>query len=198
MGAWKLEDVDRGYTYTIANSGSSTKDYDYPNAGEPMAFQVFNPSMINLKSKLWTPYLGNQMAVCFDSGNEVNNNDWLISPEVVGGTKVTFMAKSVTAQYGMEKMKFLYSTSDRETASFRQVDDVIAVPADKWARFFKKNNILVGVSIDGPEDVHDAYRHTVQQRGTHSQVMRGIRTLMRHGVEWNAAGGEVPALPTCR
>ena len=135
MGDWKLEDVDRGYTYTIANSGSSTKDYDYPNAGEPMAFQVFNPSMINLKSKLWTPYLGNQMAVCFDSGNEVNNNDWLISPEVVGGTKVTFMAKSVTAQYGMEKMKFLYSTSDRETASFRQVDDVIAVPADKWTKY---------------------------------------------------------------
>ena len=135
MGDWKLEDVDRGYTYTIANSGSSTKDYDYPNAGEPMAFQVFNPSMINLKSKLWTPYLGNQMAVCFDSGNEVNNNDWLISPEVVGGTKVTFMAKSVTAQYGLEKMKFLYSTSDRETASFRQVDDVIAVPADKWTKY---------------------------------------------------------------
>lgn len=135
MGDWKLVDVDKGYTYTIANSGSTTQDYDYPNAGEPMAFQVFNPSLINLNSKLWTPYLGNQMAVCFDSGNGVNNDDWMISPEVVGGTKVTFMAKSVTAQYGLEKIKFLYSVSDRETTSFRQMEDVIAVPADKWTKY---------------------------------------------------------------
>ena len=75
------------------------------------------------------------MAVCFDSGNGVNNDDWMISPEVVGGTKVTFMAKSVTAQYGLEKIKFLYSVSDRETTSFRQMEDVIAVPADKWTKY---------------------------------------------------------------
>lgn len=78
----------------------------------------------------------------------------------------------------------------RKYADGRNIDNCFqtngTLITDQWARFFKKNNILVGVSIDGPEDVHDAYRHTVQQRGTHSQVMRGIRTLMRHGVEWNA------------
>lgn len=135
MGDWKLQDLDQGATYSISNSGSSTEDYDYPNAGSAMAFQVFNPSLINLKSRLWTPYLGNQMAVCFDSGNGVSNDDWLISPEVSGGSKVTFMAKSVTDMYGLEKFNFCYSTTDRETTSFAKMGDVVAVPAGEWTQY---------------------------------------------------------------
>ncbi len=57
---------------------------------------------------------------------------------------------------------------------------------DEWARFFKKNNFLVGVSIDGPEHLHDEYRRSRNGRDTFKQVMRGINTLNRHGVEWNA------------
>lgn len=134
MGDWKLEDIDQGATYTIQNSSSETQDYDYPNAGSAMAFQVFNPSLINLKSKLWTPYLGNQMAVCFDAGGSVNN-DWLISPEVLGGSKVTFMAKSITDMYGLEKFKFCYSTTDRESSSFISMGDAISVPAGNWTKY---------------------------------------------------------------
>ncbi len=57
---------------------------------------------------------------------------------------------------------------------------------DEWARFFRKNNILVGVSIDGTEEMHDEYRRSRFGKPSHDQVMRGIRTLNRHGVEWNA------------
>ncbi len=57
---------------------------------------------------------------------------------------------------------------------------------DEWARFFKRHNFLVGVSIDGPEDMHDEYRRSRHGRPSFQQVMRGIRTLNRHGVEWNA------------
>lgn len=75
-------------------------------------------------------------------------------------------------------------------AGGRQVDNVIQTNAtlitDEWARFFKKNNFLVGVSIDGTQEMHDAYRSTAQGRPSWQQVMRGIRTLNRHGVEWNA------------
>lgn len=83
FGSWSLFDGDGSLTYTISSSDSETGDYQYPNAGYQMAFQVFNPSAINMKGDLWTPYLGNQMAVCFAAA-ERNNDDWLISPEVKG------------------------------------------------------------------------------------------------------------------
>lgn len=77
----------------------------------------------------------------------------------------------------------------RKYAEGRQIDNVFqtngTLITNEWAQFFKKHNILVGISIDGPEDVHDAYRHTLQGRGTFAQVIRGIKTLQRHGVEWN-------------
>ncbi len=57
---------------------------------------------------------------------------------------------------------------------------------DSWCRFFKENNWLVGVSIDGPQEFHDEFRRTRQGRPSFVQVMRGIELLNRHGVEWNA------------
>ena len=43
----------------------------------------------------------------------------------------------------------------------------------QWARFFKDNDVLVGISIDGPKDLHDAYRLNRGGLGTHSMVIRG-------------------------
>ena len=57
---------------------------------------------------------------------------------------------------------------------------------DEWCRFLKDNNWLVGVSIDGPQRFHDAYRRDQQDRGTFQRVMQGIERLNRYGVEWNA------------
>lgn len=57
---------------------------------------------------------------------------------------------------------------------------------DEWCRFFKENNWLVGVSIDGPEEFHDEYRRTRTGGPSFAKVMRGIELLNKHGVEWNA------------
>lgn len=57
---------------------------------------------------------------------------------------------------------------------------------DEWCRFFKENHFLIGVSIDGTEQMHDAYRKTRDGRSTWHSVMRGIRLLQQHGVDWNA------------
>jgi len=57
---------------------------------------------------------------------------------------------------------------------------------DEWCRFFKENNWLVGVSIDGPEEFHDEYRRTRQGGPSFAKVMHGIDLLNKHGVEWNA------------
>ncbi|MGE5407707.1 MAG: anaerobic sulfatase maturase [Syntrophothermus sp.] len=56
----------------------------------------------------------------------------------------------------------------------------------EWAAFFAENGFLVGISIDGPREVHDAYRVTKGGRGSFDQVMRGLGHLRRAGVEWNA------------
>ena len=57
---------------------------------------------------------------------------------------------------------------------------------DEWCEFLKANNWLVGVSTDGPEAMHNAYRKDRHGRGTFQEVMRGIGLLNRYGVEWNA------------
>lgn len=57
---------------------------------------------------------------------------------------------------------------------------------DEWCRFFKENNWLVGVSIDGPKEVHNAYRQNRLGHPSFDQVMRGINLLNKHGVMWNA------------
>ncbi len=55
-----------------------------------------------------------------------------------------------------------------------------------WARFFVENGFLVGLSIDGPRELHDAYRRDKGGEPTFSKVMRGLDTLREHDVEWNA------------
>ena len=57
---------------------------------------------------------------------------------------------------------------------------------DEWAAFFKENDFLVGLSIDGPREMHDFYRVDRQGEPTFDKVMRGLGFLQKHGVEWNA------------
>ena len=57
---------------------------------------------------------------------------------------------------------------------------------DKWAAFLKAHNFLVGVSIDGPREIHDRFRVTRSGKPTFDKVMEGIAALKRHGVPFNA------------
>lgn len=56
---------------------------------------------------------------------------------------------------------------------------------DEWCAFFKENNFLVGLSVDGPRHLHDTYRVDRRGQGTFDLVMRGWQALRRHGVEFN-------------
>jgi uncharacterized protein len=56
---------------------------------------------------------------------------------------------------------------------------------DAWAAFFAEHGFLVGLSIDGPRELHDVYRVDKGGHGSFDQVMRGLRVLQRHGVELN-------------
>ena len=56
---------------------------------------------------------------------------------------------------------------------------------DDWARFFKKTDFLVGVSLDGPPKMHDRYRVDWQDRSSLDKVMGGIESLRTHEVPFN-------------
>ena len=69
---------------------------------------------------------------------------------------------------------------------------------DAWCEFFKDHNFLIGISIDGPPELHNAYRKDKGGAQTLNSVLVGLETLKRHDVEFNilttvhAANGDHP------
>ncbi len=57
---------------------------------------------------------------------------------------------------------------------------------DEYAAFLAEYHFLLGVSVDGPEEVHNHYRVTASGSGSHGAVMKGIECLNRNHVEYNA------------
>lgn len=56
---------------------------------------------------------------------------------------------------------------------------------DRLAKLFAEYHFLVGVSLDGPEYIHNRYRRFIDKQESHEKVIRGIGYLQRHGVEFN-------------
>lgn len=56
---------------------------------------------------------------------------------------------------------------------------------DNWGAFLHRHNFLVGISIDGPAHLHDAYRQGKKGQPSFAEVMRGVEVLRRHRVEFN-------------
>lgn len=69
---------------------------------------------------------------------------------------------------------------------------------DDWGRFFKQHHFLIGLSVDGPQHLHDTYRVDKRGRGSFEQVMQGWSVLKQHQVDFNilctvnAANGNYP------
>jgi uncharacterized protein len=56
---------------------------------------------------------------------------------------------------------------------------------DEWCAFFREHDFLVGLSVDGPREIHNAYRVDRRAQGTFDRVMHGWGKLREHGVEFN-------------
>ncbi len=90
----------------------------------------------------------------------------------------------------------------RKYARGRHIDNCLqtngTLLTDEWCEFFRENNWLIGISLDGPQELHDKYRCSGQLQSSEAspttglpsfhKVMHGIRLLQKHGVEWNAMG----------
>ena len=56
---------------------------------------------------------------------------------------------------------------------------------EEWCQFFKKNNFLIGVSVDGTKEIHDSYRHSKTCSETYDTIVQNIQLMERYGVEYN-------------
>jgi len=77
-----------------------------------------------------------------------------------------------------------YGASGQEVGNSLQTNAILINNAD-WGRFLHEAKFLVGVSIDGPKDLHDFYRLDLGGHGTWDRVMAAIACCKEHQVEFN-------------
>jgi uncharacterized protein len=56
---------------------------------------------------------------------------------------------------------------------------------EEWCRFFRENGFLIGLSLDGPKELHDFYRKDKGGRGTWERAVKAAKLLQEHGVAFN-------------
>ena len=136
-----------------------SKEALYPNAESRMSEATLEAYIKQLLESQRTP----AVTVAWQGGE----------PTLMG---VDFYRKSVEFA---EK----YRRPDQEIEYTFQTNGVLL--DDEWCEFFKENNFLVGLSVDGTEEMHDTYRLNKGGEGTFKQVMRGYSFLRKHEVEFN-------------
>ncbi len=107
---WTCVDADHASTYGYTG-------YSWPNNGGVMAYQIFNPSATVPPNIPIPPHSGSKLAVCFASIGQFNN-DWLISPQIQDAGQISFWARSLSAQYGLERFKVGVSTTGTAPGNF--------------------------------------------------------------------------------
>ena len=112
--------------------------FEFPTQYYVGSFIAFNPNTTTpAAGSGWAPHGGNKFAVAFDANGDAND-DWLITPPIQspGALKFGFWARSVTAQYGLERFNVLISTTDKNPASFTLLneDGYIEAPV-AWTKY---------------------------------------------------------------
>lgn len=72
---------------------------------------------------------------------------------------------------------------DKEIENTLQTNGILL--NEEWCRFFRDNNFLIGISLDGPQDIHDAFRRDCGGAPTYAKVMAAVELMARTGVEYN-------------
>lgn len=99
---------------------------------------------------------------------------WQGGEPTIMGPDFYRQAMALAEKYRRPGMTFLHTMQTNGT-----------LLTDAWCEFFKEHNFLIGLSIDGPRELHDIYRLDKGGQPTFDRVMRGLRLLQQHGVEYN-------------
>lgn len=129
IGDWKTVDVDTCATLYF------NSPITIPNQWNPQAWQVWNWEDAEFTNfDICSPHSGNQALTAWGSVDNYTaevlpNDNWLISPEVVGGSDVSIWVKEINVNYGPEFYEILYSTTDDEPESFVKIDEGVLTTA---------------------------------------------------------------------
>lgn len=134
LGDYSLIDGDGCPTFSFAQ-------IDYDNAGAPMAFMAFNPWILGIPQVLpeWGAHSGQQVLAAFGAANYdgtgAQSDDWLISPEIHGGSTLDFWAKTANPEFGLEKFEVMYSATNTDRASFSTLDGGTITAPGEWTHY---------------------------------------------------------------
>lgn len=82
------------------------------------------------------------------------------------------------------KLQQKYKKPDQRIENDLQTNGILL--DDEWCAFLKKNNFLVGLSIDGPAALHDVYRYSKGNKPTHERVMHAVKLLHQYQIKFTA------------
>jgi uncharacterized protein len=90
---------------------------------------------------------------------------------------------------GLSFFRQMVATVERHRRPGQRIEHTIQTNGtlidDDWATFLAAHDFLVGISIDGPREVHDTYRVDKGGKPTFDRVIRGLDRLKAHRVRWN-------------
>lgn len=162
IGNWSQIDVDGAPTYGVqVTIGGAPVSVLYTNSNYTGTGIIFNPSAtVPPLGEQWTPRSGSKTLAFFAAlpTNSANpalvgpNNDWFITPQITlnaSGNTLSFWAKSVTSQWGLERMRVAVSTTGNTNPSnFTVISGtaVLSVP-EQWTQYTYPLDAYAGQQI---------------------------------------------------
>ncbi|RLD49226.1 MAG: hypothetical protein DRI88_00925 [Bacteroidetes bacterium] len=145
---WTNVDVDGSDTYGMTG-------VDWPNAGAPQAYIIFNTTTTTPPVDGMTAHSGNKLAACLAAIPSPTNDDWMITPlvDLADNSHLSFWAKSYTDDYGLERFRVGVSTTGMDPADFTIISegDYVEAPVEDWTEFtydlsaYNGQQIYVGI-----------------------------------------------------
>lgn len=116
LGDWTNIDGD-GLTTWVFGS------WTYPDCGLAKGFQVFDYTQLPVSDALFKAYSGDKYLVAISPDDpNVNADDWLISPQIKGGSSVSFQFAIINQQYSPEYVEVMYSSTTKDRSAFKVVE----------------------------------------------------------------------------
>jgi hypothetical protein len=138
IGDWTMVDGDKQTTVAVTG-------LEFDNMGVVGSYMVWNQDQAGGSAyDVLAGHSGSQCLISWASSGYLENsstpeesaynNDWLISPKIVGGTRISFWAGQISTDYGFEKFEVLYSYGSDDTASFKLIKK-IELSSLEWQNF---------------------------------------------------------------
>lgn len=185
--------------------GNPIRWFMHPPAAEPAGCAGFDPAAFSpsLRTRLLilqpTPFCNIDCDYCYlpDRQNTARMDistarravERLVEDSLLGGTlSVVWHAGeplSVSPDYYEEAFLELVAAAGPRCALTHEIQTNATLITDEWCELFRRHSVRIGVSVDGPADLHDRHRKTRRGQGSHARVLDGMARLRAHGVPFH-------------